>query len=140
MTDLLEASTLEISDQEIDQLLEAAEKYCRRGGEIVIDRRHRERYAFDRAILVHRASIDGEVTGEAIAARARDISLWGISLRIAGRFARHDRLTVHLNLPSPTGGERLVRLLVEVRHVKPDASGDILLGCAFRETLDNDAI
>ncbi|MBX3413835.1 MAG: PilZ domain-containing protein [Pirellulales bacterium] len=140
MSDQLELMPLEISDRELDRLLALAEEFCRRNIDEDFERRLRERYAFDRAISVQRATPDGVLSGELLAAQARDISLWGISLRVEGEFSRHDHLAVDLVVPSSGDVLRRARLLVEVRHAKVDTSGALILGCAFRESLDPDTM
>lgn len=140
MTNLIEPATLEIGEHELDRLLDAAEDLCRRGSDAEIDRRHRERYAFDCAVVLRRLTTDAAIASEPFEARARDISLWGISLRATGQFARHDRLAVEFSLPRSSGIQRTARLLVEVRHIIPDALGDKILGCAFREMLDAEVL
>jgi len=136
MSPLLDKATLAINDRELHQLLDEAAEYCRRVGRAKIDRRLRKRYSFDRALTISRVTADGAVAGEPIAAHARDISLWGISLFAVGNYTRHDRLLADLTLPRPDGRDRKVRLLVEVRHVKSEPTGDSTLGCVFLETLE----
>lgn len=140
MSDLADYTILEISDRELDFLLDAATAYCRRGVDDDFERRHRERYAFDRDVVLYRTTPDGAILSEPLLARASDISLWGICVRATGHFSRHDRLTIDLSIPHADGTCRHARLLVEVRHAHPATATEMILGCAFRESLDPDTM
>ena len=94
MSDSADYKILEISDRELDHLLEAAAEYCRSGAVDDLERRHRERYSYDRDVVLYRSGSDGTIVGEPLLARAHDISLWGICVRAKGPFARHDRLAI----------------------------------------------
>lgn len=99
------------------------------------NRRRNRRLPFPAPVVAHRSNRQATEIGPPEVLNGRDISLWGISMFASERYKVGSYLVLGFYLPSG-GTPRIVRMLVEVRHLEEDLAEDgWIVGCEFRETL-----
>jgi hypothetical protein len=100
----------------------------------VAERRRDERFASDRQTACQPLSGRGDA---AWTATVRNISRTGIALALSRRFERGTLLSVQLDSPAGTGARRMFARVV---HVRAEADGNWVMGCAFAGQLDADEL